>query len=38
MRQIVTIKPDKLASIQDDIGPLAIEDFMVAFAELLRDS
>ena len=31
------MKPDKFAGIQADIGLLASEDFLVAFAELLRD-
>ncbi len=37
VRQLAYIKPDKFGSIQADIGVLASEDFLVAFAELLRD-
>ena len=37
VRQIAYIKPDKFGAIQADIGIVASEDFLVAFAELLRD-
>jgi diguanylate cyclase (GGDEF)-like protein/PAS domain S-box-containing protein len=37
VRYVAYIKPDKFASIQSDIGIMASEDFLVAFAELLRD-
>ena len=37
VRELAYIKPDKFASIQGEIGLLACEDFMVSFAELLRD-
>ena len=36
VRQLAYIKPDKFSSIQADIGLLASEDFLVAFADLLR--
>ncbi|HKE43761.1 MAG TPA: EAL domain-containing protein [Steroidobacteraceae bacterium] len=36
VRQLAYIKPDKFGSIQADIGVVASEDFLVAFAELLR--
>ncbi len=37
VRELAYLKPDKFGSIQSDIGLLASEDFLVAFAELLRD-
>jgi diguanylate cyclase (GGDEF)-like protein len=37
VRELAYVKPDKFASIQGEIGLLASEDFLVAFAELLRD-
>lgn len=37
VRLIAYLKPDKFASVQADIGVLASEDFLVAFAEILRD-
>jgi len=37
VRQLAYVKPDKFGSIQADIGVVASEDFLVAFAELLRD-
>jgi multidomain signaling protein FimX len=37
VRYVAYIKPDKFASIQSDIGIMASEDFLVAFAEVLRD-
>jgi diguanylate cyclase (GGDEF)-like protein/PAS domain S-box-containing protein len=37
VRELAYVKPDKFASIQSEIGLLASEDFLVAFAELLRD-
>jgi multidomain signaling protein FimX len=37
VRELAYVKPDKFAAIQADIGLLASEDFLVAFAELLRD-
>lgn len=37
VRLIAYLKPDKFASVQADIGVLASEDFLVAFAEMLRD-
>ncbi len=37
VRELAYLKPDKFGSIQGDIGLLASEDFLVAFAELLRD-
>jgi diguanylate cyclase (GGDEF)-like protein/PAS domain S-box-containing protein len=37
VRELAYVKPDKFAGIQADIGLLASEDFLVAFAELLRD-
>ncbi len=36
VRQLAYVKPDKFGAIQADIGVLASEDFLVAFAELLR--
>lgn len=37
VRQVAFLKPDKFASIQNDIGVLASEDFVVAFAQQLRE-
>ncbi len=37
VRYVAYLKPDKFAAIQADIGIMASEDFLVAFAELLRD-
>lgn len=37
VRELAYLKPDKFASIQSDIGLLASEDFLSAFAALLRD-
>jgi multidomain signaling protein FimX len=37
VRMIAYLKPDKFASVQADLGVLASEDFLVAFAEILRD-
>jgi len=37
VRYVAYLKPDKFAAIQGDIGIMASEDFLVAFAELLRD-
>ena len=37
VRYSAYIKPDKFGAIQADIGIMASEDFVVAFAELLRD-
>lgn len=37
VRHVAYIKPDQFAAIQNDIGMLASEDFVVAFGEVLRD-
>jgi diguanylate cyclase (GGDEF)-like protein/PAS domain S-box-containing protein len=37
VRYIAYLKPDKFGAVQSDIGIMASEDFLVAFAELLRD-
>ncbi len=37
VRELGYVKPDKFATIQGEIGLLASEDFLIAFAELLRD-
>ncbi|HEY0943550.1 MAG TPA: EAL domain-containing protein [Steroidobacter sp.] len=38
VRQLVAIQPDKLDAIGDDIGPLAVEDFMSQFAGLVGET
>jgi PAS domain S-box-containing protein len=38
VRQLVSIEPDKLATIYGDLGPLLVEDFMGQFAGLISES
>jgi PAS domain S-box-containing protein len=38
VRELVAIQPDKLGAISDDIGPLAIEDFISQFAGLVAET
>lgn len=38
VRELVAIQPDKLEAIHDDIGPLAIEDFISQFAGLIGET
>lgn len=38
LRQLVSIEPDKLASICDDLGPLLVEDFIGQFAGLVSEA
>jgi multidomain signaling protein FimX len=38
VRQLLSIEPDKLAAICDDIGPLAVEDFVGQFAGLVEET
>jgi EAL domain-containing protein (putative c-di-GMP-specific phosphodiesterase class I)/GGDEF domain-containing protein len=38
VRQLVSIEPDKLGAICDDIGPLAVEDFVGQFAGLVTET
>jgi len=37
VRYVAYIKPDQFAAIQSEVGIMASEDFLVAFAEVLRD-
>ncbi len=37
VRQMLLIEPDRFTSIADDIGPLAIDDFMSQLAGLLKE-
>jgi EAL domain-containing protein (putative c-di-GMP-specific phosphodiesterase class I)/GGDEF domain-containing protein len=38
IRQIVAIQPDKLDTLGDDVGPLAIEEFISQFAGLIAET
>lgn len=38
VRQLVAIQPDKLEAIGDDVGPLALEDFISQFAGLIGET
>ena len=38
VRQLVAVQPDKLDGIGDDIGPLAVEEFIAQFAGLISES
>ncbi len=38
VRQLVSIEPDKLAGICEDLGPLLVEDFIGQFAGLLSEA
>lgn len=38
IRQLISIEPDKLAAICDDLGPLLIEEFIGQFAGIINDS
>ncbi|HKS54987.1 MAG TPA: EAL domain-containing protein [Steroidobacteraceae bacterium] len=38
IRQIVAIQPDKLDTLNDDVGPLAIEDVIGQFAGLIAET
>ena len=38
VRRLVSIEPDKLAAICDDIGPLLVEDFASQFAGFISES
>ncbi|HWK49819.1 MAG TPA: EAL domain-containing protein [Steroidobacter sp.] len=38
VRELVAIQPDKLDAIADDIGPLAVEDFIAQFAGLVSET
>jgi diguanylate cyclase (GGDEF)-like protein/PAS domain S-box-containing protein len=38
IRQLVSIEPDKLGAICDDLGPLAVEEFVGQFAGLVNES
>jgi multidomain signaling protein FimX len=38
VRQIVSIEPDNLASAMEQLGPLAIEEFVAQFASVISDS
>src|SRR5690606_19415089 len=38
IRQMVSIEPDKLAAICDDIGPLGIEEFVGQFAGMIDET
>jgi diguanylate cyclase (GGDEF)-like protein len=37
VRQLAAIQPDKFDAIEVELGPIAIDDFIAAFAELLRE-
>ncbi len=37
VRQIVSIEPDRFSSIVDDLGPLAVDEFMAQLAGLLKE-
>jgi diguanylate cyclase (GGDEF)-like protein len=38
IRQIVAIQPDKLETLNEEVGPLAIEDFIGQFAGLIAET
>lgn len=38
VRELVAIQPDKLDALSDDIGPLAVEDFIGQFAGLISET
>jgi multidomain signaling protein FimX len=38
IRQIVAIQPDKLETLTDDVGPVAIEEFIAQFAGLIAET
>jgi diguanylate cyclase (GGDEF)-like protein/PAS domain S-box-containing protein len=38
VRELVAIQPDKLEAIADDIGPLAVEDFISQFSGLVSET
>ena len=38
IRQLVSIEPDKLAALCDDLGPLAVEEFIGQFAGLVGET
>jgi multidomain signaling protein FimX len=38
VRQLVCVEPDKLAALCDDLGPLAVEDFVAQFAGLVTET
>jgi multidomain signaling protein FimX len=38
VRELVAIQPDKLEAIGDDVGPLAIEEFITQFAGLIGET
>ncbi len=38
IRQLVSVEPDKLAALCDDLGPLAVEDFIGQFAGLVGET
>jgi diguanylate cyclase (GGDEF)-like protein/PAS domain S-box-containing protein len=38
VRQLVSIEPDKLGAICDDLGPLAVEEFVGQFAGLVKEA
>ena len=38
VRQLVSIEPDKLGAICDDLGPLSVEEFVGQFAGLLNET
>ena len=38
VRQIVAIEPDNLAAVTDQLGPLALEEFVAQFASVIADS
>jgi EAL domain-containing protein (putative c-di-GMP-specific phosphodiesterase class I)/GGDEF domain-containing protein len=38
VRELVAIQPDKLEGISEDIGPLALEDFIAQFAGLISET
>lgn len=38
VRQVISIEPDKLAAICDELGPLTAEDFIGQFAGLLNEA
>ncbi|MET0498415.1 MAG: EAL domain-containing protein [Steroidobacteraceae bacterium] len=38
VRNVVSIEPDKLAAIIDDIGPLHVEEFIGQFVELINEA
>jgi EAL domain-containing protein (putative c-di-GMP-specific phosphodiesterase class I)/GGDEF domain-containing protein/PAS domain-containing protein len=38
VRQIIAIEPDNLATVAEQLGPLALEDFVAQFAAVIADS